>query len=339
MRGESGGRSPLKRDLPYPYNQDLSKVLRGLKRRNPVTRRSRQANDPVTAAYLFAAFQLIQRHLGPGASRVPGVGEDPDSVERPMLSFLSQRAVAAEVNHNPPPFPRVGRTSTMRERWRHQSEFIADVLRFGLWAGHYPAQHLDEAADAQDEVLCGLDPLHGLHRLCYWYLTRLLDTPTFRLGLIAAAEAEGDPVIGEATSMRYRQNTPMWTHFYAEFLRVRGLRLRPGITLDEFDVLLSAVADGLAVRALCDPATPLLDRGRRRCLLGKGALALVAGCLERADGDSSLPLEEAVRALINGPRADPGPLPSASGPRPSPSADGKAPSGPRPSPSAGGKAA
>ena len=39
----------LKQQLPYPYNQDLSKVLRGLKRRNPITRRSRQANDPVTA--------------------------------------------------------------------------------------------------------------------------------------------------------------------------------------------------------------------------------------------------------------------------------------------------
>ena len=41
----------LKQELPYPYNQDLSKILRGLNRRTSFSRR-RLANDPVTAAYL-----------------------------------------------------------------------------------------------------------------------------------------------------------------------------------------------------------------------------------------------------------------------------------------------
>lgn len=142
----------LKQELPYPYNQDLSQILRNLNRRTPFGRR-RQANDPVTAAYLFAAAQLIQRHLGPGASRSPSDPEDPDAIERPLLSFLSQRAVAAEVDRNPPPFHRVGRVSTMRERWRHQSGFIADVLRFGLWAWHYPAAHQDEVAEFRKQIL------------------------------------------------------------------------------------------------------------------------------------------------------------------------------------------
>ena len=47
----------LKQELPYPYNQDLSQVLRNLNRRTPFGRR-RQANDPVTAAYLVAAVRL-----------------------------------------------------------------------------------------------------------------------------------------------------------------------------------------------------------------------------------------------------------------------------------------
>jgi len=55
MRNDPTRGRRLKQQLPYPYDQDLSKVLRGLKRRNPITRRSRQANDPVTAAYLAAA--------------------------------------------------------------------------------------------------------------------------------------------------------------------------------------------------------------------------------------------------------------------------------------------
>jgi hypothetical protein len=292
----------LKQELPYPYDQDLSKVLGGLNRRTPIGRR-RQANDPVTAAYLVAAVRLIQRHLGPGASRTPADPEDADSISRPLLSFLSQRAVAAEVDHNPPPFHCLGRVSTMRERWRHQSDFIADVLRFGLWASHYPGAHQDEMADAKDEVIRGPDPVLGIHRLCYWDMTMLLATPMFRLGLIAAAQAEGDAVIREAVSERHGANGPLWKHFYGELLRARGLRVRPGITLDDCVSLLSAVSDGLAMRALADPAAPIVDHDRQRSLLGTATLVLIAGCLERTDRSDSMSLEQAVRDMMPGPAA------------------------------------
>jgi hypothetical protein len=293
----------LKQELPYPYDQDLSKVLRGLSRRTPFGRR-RQANDPVTAAYLAAAVRLIQRHLGPGASRMPADPDDDDSIIRPVLGFLSQRAVAAEVSHNPSPFHRVGRVSTMRERWRHQSSFVADVLRFGLWALHYPGMHQDEAAGAWDEIIAGPDPVRGIHRLCYWDLTWLLATPMFRLELLAAAGAEGDPVIREAISGRHRETAPEWNHYLSEFLRSRGLRIRPGISLDDCVTLLAAVADGLALRALTDPAAGIFDHDRRRCMLGTAALALVTGCLDRTSNSNALALDEAVRALISGPSAE-----------------------------------
>jgi len=295
----------LKQELPYPYDQDLSQVLRNLNRRTPFGRR-RQANDPVTAAYLFAAARLIQRHLGPGASRSPADPEDPDEIERPLLNFLSQRAVAAEVDHNPPPFHRVGRVSTMRERWRHQSGFIADVLRFGLWAWHYPAAHQDEAADALEEAIGGPDPVRGIHRLCYWDVNRLLRTPMFRLGLVAAAQAEGDALVREAISVRHQTNTPHWKRFYQEFLQAHGLRLRPGISLDECADLLAAVADGLGVRALADPQARVVDHAQRRSLLGTAALALIAGCVVRESQVDAAPLEQVVRDMA-------GKVPAASG--------------------------
>lgn len=304
MRNDPEGRG-LKQQLPFPYNQDLSKVLRGLKRR-ALKSRARQANDPVTAAYLCAAVRLIQRHLGPGTSRELADVQDPDSIARPLLSFLSQRAVSAEVAHNPPPFHRMGSQRTMRDRWEPHSHFIADVLRFCLWAWHYPAQHTDEAADARDEVIRGPDPVRGLHRLCYWDLTRMLDTPAFRLGVVAAAAAEGDPVVSETISGRHRENSLLWKHFYEEILQARGLRVRAGVTLDDCVILLGAVADGLALRALADPAAPVIDRARRRTLLGTAALALMAGCLERADHGEGRPLDEAVHAMMSGPAPDHG---------------------------------
>jgi len=294
----------LKQELPYPYNQDLSKVLRGLNRRTPFGRR-RLANDPLTAAYLMAAVRLIQRHLGPGASRTLADPDDADSISRPLLSFLSQRAVAAEVDHNPPPFHCQGRVSTMRERWRHQSNFIADVLRFGLWASHYPAAHQDEVAEPEEEVIHGPDPVHGIHQVCYWDMTRLMTTPMFRLGLIAAAEAEGDAVIREAISGRHQVNTPRWKQFYDKFLRSHHLRLRPGVTLDDCADLLVAVADGLAMRALADPAARVLDHARQRSLLGTAVLALIAGCVERADPGDGVPLEQAVNDLVGKASAGP----------------------------------
>ena len=292
-------RKTLKQELPYPYDQDLSKVLRGLNRRTPFGRR-RQANDPVTAAYLVAAVRLIQRHLGPAAQE-PAGRQDADSVPRPLLSFLSQRAVAAEVDRNPPPFHRVGRVSTMRERWQHQSSFIADVLRFCLWASHYPGAHQDEIADAEEQVIRGPEPVLGIHRLCYWDLTRLLGTPMFRLGLVAAAQAEGDALIREAMSERYRENSPHWKRFYEAMLRTRGLRIRPGLTLDDCAHLLTAVADGLAMRALADPGAGVIDDDRRRSLLGTAVLVLIAGCLERSDGSAGVPLEQVVADMLRAP--------------------------------------
>jgi hypothetical protein len=288
----------LKQQLPYPYNQDLSKILRGLNRRTPFARR-RLANDPVTAAYLAAAVRLIQRHLGPGANRAATDPDDHDSIERPILSFLSQRAVAAEVGRNPPPFHRVGRVSTMRERWKHQSAFIADVLRFSLSAvNSHPAAREDEIASAVELIVRGPDAVRGICQLSSLAMTQLLNNPMFRLGLLAAAEAEGDSVIRDAIADRRAEVGPVWRQWCAEFLQSRGLRIRPGVTIDDCVVLLSALAEGLAMRALADPSTRALDRDGRPSLLGLGALALVAGCVDRAGRDDSRSLEQAVYALL-----------------------------------------
>ncbi|GII62544.1 hypothetical protein Skr01_26290 [Sphaerisporangium krabiense] len=102
--------SPLRTRQPYParvLSDGAARVVR-----------QAVANDPVTAAYLAAAMRMIERHLGPGAERVPVDPEDENSLARPLFGFLSQRAVAAEVAGNPVPFPQVGNVSTLRSTWR-----------------------------------------------------------------------------------------------------------------------------------------------------------------------------------------------------------------------------
>jgi hypothetical protein len=155
----------------------------------------------------------------------------------------------------------------------------------------------EEVADAISQIVSGQDAVRSIHRLNSLMLTRLLTSPMFRLGLIAAAEAEGDPVIREAISERHREATPLWRKACEDFLGSRDLRIRPGITIDDCIALLSALADGLAMRALADPSAAALDHDDQRSLLGMGALALIAGCLQRT-GDESQSLEQVVSDLL-----------------------------------------
>lgn len=298
-------RNELKRRLPFPYCHDLSQILRSLNRRTRCGR-ERIANDPVTAGYLAAALRLVKRYLGPGSERTSASPEDDERVDRPLLRFLTQRAIAQEYGNNPHPFPRQGNVSTMRSTWQTHSHFIADLLRFGLWSRHYPAARRAEVSVAAAEVLHGQEPVRAIHEICYWDLVNLLGTPMFRLSLVAAASAEGDEVIRQATSELYEENTRSWARFYEEFLRAHHLRPRPGLTVETCADILSAVADGLATRALTVPDPQALEHERRRSHLGTVTLALILACLEHNDDADGQTLEEAVAAMLRRPSAETG---------------------------------
>jgi BetI-type transcriptional repressor, C-terminal len=289
------GRDGVKAGLPHPYNLDLAGVLRRLHRRTDAGR-ARLANDPVTASYLAAGMRLIGRNLGPGAERAP-VDAAGAGVPRPVLAFLSQRAVAAEVEHNPHPFHRVGSTSVLRSTWRSQSDYIADLIAFGLWSQQYPvAKHAAELAAARRALVTGGDFVEAVHSFCYWVVTTLAADPTFRLALLATAVAEDDEAIARAVADHYQTNRTRWDEIYREILAGYGLRLRPGVELDDIGRMLTALAEGFALRGLADPATPVVDHERRRTLLGTAALALILSFGEPGGGQT---LEDAVTRLTS----------------------------------------
>ena len=290
----------LKEQLPFPYNQDLGKVLTHLDRRTPFSR-ERLANDPVTAAYLAAAMRLVARHLGPDPVRTALDPHDGNSLDRPLLSFLSQRAIAAEVANNPDPFPRQGNVSTLRSRWKSQSDFVADLINFVMWPGNYPADFYDEVAAGTERLLDGPDMVDAVHDLAYLNVRDAVSLPAFRLGFAAMTSAEGDEVIGEAVSASYTGFLEPWKEVYAALLQARHMQLRPGITLDDIANLLAATVDGLALRSIGDPSSDLIDHERRRSLLGTMALAVMHSCLEPAESADGMTLEDAVRVKVYGP--------------------------------------
>jgi len=290
--------APLKRQLPYPYNQDLSKVLRHLHRRTDFSR-VKLANEPATAALLAAAIRLVDRHIGPNAERNRTRHDDEQSVERPLLDFLSGHDVAREAAKNPHPFPRAS-YGMFRTTWETQADFIADLISFGLWSAQYPStQHDDDVlAAGSEELVEGENLVRAVHALAYWDSSTVYSLPSFRLGLVAALAAEGDPVILEAVAESYRGGLAPWKQLYAEFLAARELQLRPGLTVDDLASLLSAMAEGVLTRAMGDPTSNVIDHGRQRSLLGTGALAVIYACLERAEDATGLTLEQAVQAMV-----------------------------------------
>lgn len=272
-------------------------VLRQLNRRTPASR-SRLANDPVTAAYLAAGMRLIENHLGPQAVRTPVDPEDESSIERPLLSFLSQRAVAAEVGNNQAPFPRRGSVSTLRSTWGHHSDFIADLLRFGLWAYHPNHCDATEAADILADILDGPHFVEAIHRMGFWNVLTLVDRPRFRLQLIATAAAEGDEVIQKAMAEIHQEILEPWKEICAELLSARGGQLRAGITIETFVDLITAVVEGVALHAMATPDAGIIDRARGRTLAGTALLALIRGCVERVGQADGLTLEQAIEAMV-----------------------------------------
>jgi BetI-type transcriptional repressor, C-terminal len=267
-----------KHDLPYPYNQDLSGVLRG-----------QLPNSRVTAAIMRAVVQLVERNLGPGAGRTGA-----------LPRFLTQQAVVDEVNEK----VRFGCQTTanaLRYRWPNQREFYGDIFRFGQWESHYPGAHQDEIADATEQIIHGDDPVQAIHTLCDWDIRRRVSTPMSWLGLLAAAQAEGDPDIQAAIAEHHRENEAAWRRYCEEFLQARRLRPRPGVTLADCVTLLTALADGLTIRAIADPrASQASDRERGHCLLSTGALALITSCAEPDDQSDSRSLAQAAAVLMGG---------------------------------------
>ncbi|MDJ0460206.1 hypothetical protein [Streptomyces sp. H27-C3] len=281
-----------KRELPFPYDQDLSEVLRHLNRRTR-TFRTRLSNDPVTASYLAAGMRLLGRHLGPGTpQRAHG--------ERPFLSFLSQRAVAAEVTGNPRPFTRHGSVASLRDRWSAQSDFVADLIHFAVWRDNYRPGHREQRAVNTKKLVSGQDFVGAVHETAFQHTTEGVDMPSVRLGLALMTTADGDEEVTTAISAMYEDYLGSWKELYAAVMRERGLRLRPGLSLDDLANALSVATDGTILRAIGDPGAGVVDHDNRRSLMGTVALAVIHAFLEPDEDASGLTLEEAVAERFDG---------------------------------------
>lgn len=282
------GDGPTKRELPEPYNLDLSQVLTHLKPKTPAAR-AESANDPLTAAFLASAKRLLDQHLGPGGHCRCTSRHDNLS----LLGILSQRNLVDSLTGIPEPFPKRATQSVLRNRWEHHSDFIADLVAFIIWEEvfrpGYPA--FREAVAAR--LTTDENFVDTVHEVAYLHTDTGAELTSVRLSLALMILAEDDEHIARATREAYSTYLEPWKTLYEQVMLARGLRLRAGLTLDMLVDALSVVNDGVTLRAIVNPAD-VLDHDHQRSLTGTITLAVLNSFLERADRSDGLTLEQAV---------------------------------------------
>lgn len=282
------GDGPGKRELPEPYNRDLSQVLTHLKPKTP-TGRAELANDPLTAAFLAGAKRLLDQHLGPGGHCRCSTHHDNLS----LLGILSQRNLVDSLTGIAEAFPKRASLSALRSRWEPHSDFIADLVAFIVWEEMfrpgYPAFRQTVAA----RLTTGKDFVNTVHEVAYSHTDTGAELTSVRLSLAFMILAEGDEHLVRAIHEAYSTYLEPWKVLYEQVILARGLRLRAGLTLETLVNALSVVNDGVTLRAIVNPVD-VLDHDHQRSLTGTVTLAILNSFLERTDSSDGLTLEQSV---------------------------------------------
>ncbi|MFF1695405.1 hypothetical protein ACFVXC_17495 [Streptomyces sp. NPDC058257] len=177
-----------KRDLPFPYDQDLSGILPRLNRRTGWGR-TRLANHRVTASLLAAGMRLLEQHFGPCAER-------PVTSKSLLLGPLSQRCVGEAFGHNPEPFARHGDgAGLLRDRWTPYSNFVVDLINFAVWKKNYPPEFRTRRATNTRRLVRGRDGrdfVRAVHDIAHRHTTEGRPVPgTGRRGALRRAPPGG----------------------------------------------------------------------------------------------------------------------------------------------------
>jgi hypothetical protein len=253
----------------------ITRVVRHL---NRTTRAGREkaAKDPVTKMYLQAGLRLLAQEF-----RARSESDQQDPVAPPFFSWVSRAKVVDETAHEPlsSGLPRRGNISGIRDRWEPHRDYIADLLLVALASEHWSSSI---AEDQRASSLFLEDDLAGaIHRVAFLDIRAITTSVVaFQVQIIATSFAEHDTLIRAALKELYRVITDRWAEIYTSVLVSRGLSLRTGVTINDVTNILTATAEGFALRLLADPSSPVWDRDNETTLLGTAALSLVIGCVD-----------------------------------------------------------
>ncbi|AGL18859.1 hypothetical protein [Actinoplanes sp. N902-109] len=285
-----------KADLPYPYNQDFSGIVTRVKGVREATRAA-LVNSPKVASYLKAGANLVAQNLG--ACDWPAVTDSGRKQYWSGLRFLTERALAGEMERLEPPFLRQKGDGPYRATWASHDDYLNDLLTFLFHAMNYDPQY-----NAEVETRGWLDDeedfVDAIDRATYAELQAICRMPLFRLQLIMVATADRNDGIHDAIANQYEGALAPWKKIYESTFASRGFQLRPGVTLDQLASMLAAVTEGFALHHLGDPHAGIAE-GETGAdnLVGMAVLGILNSYLEPVAEPTGLTLREQFRNTSN----------------------------------------
>ncbi|MGB9033622.1 MAG: hypothetical protein WCC45_03780 [Paeniglutamicibacter sp.] len=291
----SWNKTPPDRSAHRSPGDDLdlydAKIVTKVSGRTALTRK-RLANGRETRAFLDAALDLTTELFTPGLSEQLLDADEEDA--RPVMSYLSRRKVLAKARSNcGENFPLS--ENMMRHRWSSHGDFLADFISYALADKHWSLQ-VALSHHAKDLLTSDDDFSRAVHRVAYEDLKLIMELPAYRFQLLAVATAQSDSASAVALNRMYKNLSQVWMTLYTQVFEHYGFRFRPGIGMQEFNILLQAMAEGLGLRLLSEVDEPVLDHETKTSLLGTAALALFMALVDPGDG---LSLERAAELGIH----------------------------------------
>ncbi|KAA0975963.1 hypothetical protein ACIGB6_00095 [Paeniglutamicibacter gangotriensis] len=287
-------RDPLRSDsghTPEP-TEDLygSEIVTNVSGRSALTRK-RLANGRETRAFLDAALDLTSELFTPALSESLLDTDEDDAP--PVMSYLSRRKVLAKAKFNcGADFPLS--ENMMRHRWSTHGDFLADFVSYALADKHWSLQ-VALSRHTEELLAGGEDFSKAVHRVAYEDLKLILEIPAYRFQLLAVASSQADAASALAVKRMYKNLSQVWLALYTRVLDHHGFTFRPGVTAEDFNILMQAMAEGLGLRLLSNVDEPLLDDENKTSLLGTAALALLMALVDPGDG---LTIEQAIEASM-----------------------------------------
>jgi hypothetical protein len=242
--------------------------------------RKRLAENELTREYLEAGLRLIAAQLHGPPIEADSIGEP--SPPSPFFDWLSEQKVIDEVT-------RAGRErgsqGTFEDRWRYRDFYIEDLLVYAMWEQHWSSR-IDVAERAATPLTTSADLVQAVHEAAYHELDTVLNATSARIGLIAIAISDRYPEMKTAMQKVHRMMDGRWMPIIEAMLAERGLKLRPGVTLEMLIAIFTALMAGLSMRIFIDQNEDFIDEEHRQSLFGEAALMMLAGCIDSGNEKS-----------------------------------------------------
>ncbi|MFN0282112.1 MAG: TetR/AcrR family transcriptional regulator [Kineosporiaceae bacterium] len=178
--------------------------------------------------------------------------------EQPVGAVFNQ-VTATEVAR------RAGRTiGAFYHHWHDQDSYRRELLAYVLAPERVPAEETAEAVAGSLEERLPADEV--IRRNARANLVLGMHHPAFALSIAMWAQARSDDAVRGLLRRQYQDVTDTLVPMYAALLETYGWAPRPPFTVELIAVMTRALAEGLVLRAVVDPAAvPLAlpdERGR-----------------------------------------------------------------------------